>query len=337
MTDALFKELDRIVAYAEKQFALKFLAGCFTEGRTDPAVPARAVGLSLLLGEVCHVPSLSPLEEATKLPQWQRWVGYPDRIRHDTFGYAGNRMNPEQLCQAGCFIHRKLKRGKAFEASKLHGLLVVSLDANEQFCSDHRCCEDCLTREITCKDAQGNEVKKTQSYHKQVYAQLSGPRLSVILDLEPTRPGEEECAAALRLLRRRRRNYGPRFFDLVVVDSWYTNGPFLNGGAAGAVVDKNHRFHDLPRLCHWAWQTFPLGQGNAAGTAQAYLPLAALRLAHSVLQRLSKTKQQTHNRAERPGDWAAAAKTAAVARKATLCLRVGDPDNHDAGRVAWKK
>ncbi len=41
------------------------------------------------------------------------------------------------------------------------------------------------------------------------------------------RPGEEECAAALRLLRRMRKTYGPRFFDLVVVDAWYANGPFL--------------------------------------------------------------------------------------------------------------
>jgi hypothetical protein len=47
------------------------------------------------------------------------------------------------------------------------------------------------------------------------------------LDFEPMRAGEEECAAALRLLRRMRQKYGPRFFDLIVVDSWYTNGPFL--------------------------------------------------------------------------------------------------------------
>jgi len=52
-------------------------------------------------------------------------------------------------------------------------------------------------------------------------------QLSVILDFEPMRPGEEECAAALRLLRRLRQKYGPRFFDVVVVDSWYANGPFL--------------------------------------------------------------------------------------------------------------
>ena len=101
------------------------------------------------------------------------------------------------------------------------------MDANEQFCSDHRCCEDCLIRQITCKDAQGQEFKKTQYYHKQVYAQLSGPQLSVILDIEPMRQGEEECAAALRLLRRMRQQYGRRFFDVAVVDSWYANGPFL--------------------------------------------------------------------------------------------------------------
>jgi hypothetical protein len=227
MTDTQFQDLDRFVAYAQKQFDLPLLAGCFADRRDEPEIPSRAVGLSLLLGEVIQTPGLSQLAEETKLPQWQQWVGYHDRISHDTLGYAANRMNPEQLRRACRFINRKLKRGKALEASKMHGLLVVSLDANEQFCSDHRCCADCLTREVTCKDAQGNEFKKTQYYHKQVYAQLSGPRLSVILDVEPMRPGEEECAAALRLLRRMRQTYGPRFFDLAVVDSWYTNGPFL--------------------------------------------------------------------------------------------------------------
>jgi hypothetical protein len=227
MTDTPFNDLDRFVTYSRKQFQLGLLAGCFATDRAEPGVPDRAAGLSMLLGEVVHIPSFLQLEQETKLPQWQRWVGYDGSISDDTFGYASNRMDPERLRRALRFINRKLKRGKGLEASKLHGLLVVSLDANEQFCSDHRCCEDCLTREVVCKDAQGNEVKKTQYYHKQVYAQLSGPGLSVILDVEPMRPAEEECAAALRLLHRMRRTYGPRFFDVVVVDSWYTNGPFL--------------------------------------------------------------------------------------------------------------
>jgi hypothetical protein len=227
VTESDFTQLSQFVAYAQKRFDLPLLAGCFADARPQPDIPSRAVGLSLVLGEVVHIPSLLQLQEETKLPQWQRWVGYHHPISHDTFGYASERLDPPQLRRAGVWICRKLKRGKAFEANKMAGLLVVSLDANEQFCSDHRCCEDCLTREVTCKDTQGQEFKKTQHYHKQVYAQLSGPQLSVILDVEPMHQGEEECAAALRLLRRMRQKYGPRFFDVAVVDSWYAKGPFL--------------------------------------------------------------------------------------------------------------
>jgi hypothetical protein len=222
-----FSQLSRFVRYAQERFDLPLLAGCFADSRPQPDIPARAVGLSLVLGEVIQIPSLLQLQEETKLPQWQRWVGYRHPISHDTFGYVSERLDPAQLRRAAIWINRKLRRGKAFEANKINGLLVVSLDANEQFCSDHRCCEDCLTREVTCKDAAGKDFTKTQYYHKQVYAQLSGPALSVILDVEPMRQGEEECAAALRLLRRMRQKYGVRFFDLVVVDSWYANGPFL--------------------------------------------------------------------------------------------------------------
>jgi hypothetical protein len=222
-----FKELPRFVGYAQKLFRLNLLAGAFTDSRPYPEIPSRSIALTLLLGEVAQIPSLLQLQEETELPQWQQWVGYPDRISDDCLGYVSERMDPEQLRRGACWINRKLKRGKAFEESKVHGLLTVSLDANEQFCSDHRCCADCLTREITTKDAAGQPVRHTQYYHKQVYAQLSGPRLSVILDVEPMRQGEEECAAALRLLTRMREKYGPRFFDLVVVDAWYANGPFL--------------------------------------------------------------------------------------------------------------
>ena len=227
MNNADFTQLSQFVTYAKKRFDLSLLAGCFADARPQPDIPSGSVGLSLVLGEVVHIPSLLQLQEETKLPQWQRWVGYHHPISHDTFGYASERLDPPQLRRAGVWICRKLKRGKAFEANKMAGLLVVSLDANEQFCSDHRCCGDCLTREVTCKDNQGREFKNTQYYHKQVYAQLSGPQLSVILDFEPMRQGEEECAAALRLLRRMRQHYGPRFFDVAVVDSWYANGPFL--------------------------------------------------------------------------------------------------------------
>ena len=107
------------------------------------------------------------------------------------------------------------------------GVLVIALDANEQFHSRHRCCQACCQRTVQIKDKDGQLREVTEYYHRQVYAQLHGPELSTILDLEPIRPGEDEAAAALRLLGRLRRAYGPRFFDVVTVDAWYATEPFF--------------------------------------------------------------------------------------------------------------
>jgi len=65
MSEVQFDDLDRFVAYAQKQFQLPLLAGCFASERCEPKIPSRAVGLSLLLGEVAHVAGLSQLEELT--------------------------------------------------------------------------------------------------------------------------------------------------------------------------------------------------------------------------------------------------------------------------------
>jgi len=129
-------ELPRFVRYAQKMFHLQFLAGACTDSRPFPEIPARAVALTLLLGEVVQIPSQLQLQAETGLWQWQQWVGYPDSISDDTLNYVSERMDPEQWRRGLVWINRKLKRGKAFEESKVHGLLTVSLDANEQFCSD---------------------------------------------------------------------------------------------------------------------------------------------------------------------------------------------------------
>lgn len=347
MTEAQFNHLERFVTYADKQFQLPLLAGCFADGRQEPDIPARAVGLSLLLGEVAHIPSLLQLEQETQLPQWQAWMGYHQSISHDSFGYTSNRMNPAGLRRAGFFINRKLKRGKAFEQNKTHGLLVASLDANEQFCSDHRCCEDCLVREVSCKDAQGKPVKKTQYYHKQIYAQLSGPRLSVILDLEPMRPGEEECAAALRLLRRMRQKYGPRFFDVVVVDSWYTNGPFLStvvqelGWPVVAVLKQERReiYQEALALSSGKpTQVVERGQGPHQRQVEIW-EVPSLRFSDTYTDpvRVVRVRERWTERTQRGKEWKSLEK-----QQTWIWVVVGELDGYDGaairdfGHLRWK-
>jgi hypothetical protein len=173
-------------------------------------------------------------------------VGWAQRISDDAFMYALERFRVEDLRQVLVDVNRQLKANKQFERAKIRGLLVVTLDANEQFKSRSRCCEQCCQRRITETDAKGQKREVIEYYHRQVYAHLGGPEFSVVLDVEPIRPGEEEAQAALRLLARIRRRYGPRFFDVVTVDAWYAQGPWLRAvqklGWGVVCVLKQERF-----------------------------------------------------------------------------------------------
>jgi hypothetical protein len=338
-----FSELSRFVRYAQKTFHLRFLAGAFTDERLHPEIPGRAVSLTLLLGEVAQIPSLLQLQAETHLPQWQQWVGYAHPISDDTLQYVSERMSPEKLRRGAVWINRRLKRGKAFEQNKVHGLLVVSLDANEQFSSDHRCCEHCLTRQITTQDAQGRPVQHVQYYHKQVYAQLSGPRLSVLLDVEPMRAGEEECAGALRLLTRMRQTYGPRFFDLVVVDAWYTNGPFFSAVVAMGwpviSVLKQERYDIYQEVLALTQVQPPLQTLQRDGRRVEIWDLPAMSFTETYTQpvRVVRVRETYRQRQRLGGQWVALDK-----EQHWIWIVAGDLDGYpggairDWGHLRWK-
>ena len=214
-------------SYGKKVFALpQRLAGVATH-RAQPEIPTRSLSASLLLAALMRVPSFLQLQSETARPGWQRLTGWPRPISDDAFGYALERYYLQDLRQVLVEINKTLKRNKALESAKINGLLVVALDANEQFHSRHRCCEACCQRALQIKEKGGQLREVTEFYHRQVYAQLHGPVFSIILDLEPIGPGEDEAAAALRLLGRMRRTYGPRFFDVLTVDAWYATEPFF--------------------------------------------------------------------------------------------------------------
>jgi hypothetical protein len=69
--------------------------------------------------------------------------------------------------------------------------------------------------------------ERTQYYHQGVVAHLIGFAFPVILDVEMIAPGEGETAAAGRLAQRLLKKYA-RFFDAVLGDALYLNGPIFN-------------------------------------------------------------------------------------------------------------
>lgn len=214
-------------SYSNKVFALSQRLAGVGSHRSQPEIPTRSITATLFLGALLRVGSFLQLQAETARPGWQRLTRWPHAISDDALVYALERYYLQDMRQVVVDVNKTLKRNKALESAKINGLLVIALDANEQFHSRHRCCEACCQRTIQVKDKDGQIQELTEYYHRQVYAQLHGPDLSTILDLEPIRPGENEAAAALRLLGRMRRSYGPRFFDVVTVDAWYATEPFF--------------------------------------------------------------------------------------------------------------
>ncbi len=195
------------------------------EARVYPQIPVAPVTVSLFLGALLRVPSWLKLAKQTRKRGWQRLMRYPEPLNHEVFNYVSEFLSLEDLREHLYAVARQAKANKVLDAYKLGGYLVLALDANEPFASRSRCCEACCTRQVKVVGPDGQTTEVTEYYHRAVFAHLLGADL--ILDLEPIRVGEEECAAALRLLARLRRRLGVRFFDVVTVDAWYTKSPFL--------------------------------------------------------------------------------------------------------------
>lgn len=252
--------------YTTKVFRLPSRLRSARDRRADPRVPTWAVTATLFLGALLRKPSFLQIESESRRRGWQRLIGYDQPITDDRMAYVCERYRLEDLRAVLVGVNQTLKRNKAFEPAKIHGLLVVSVDANEQFNSRRRCCAGCCERTIKVAEAPGQIEAVTEYYHRQVYAQIHGPDFSVVLDLEPVRPGEDEAGAAVRMLGRMRRTYGPRFFDGVTLDAWYAKGPTIRAiqrlgwGVVTVLKQEDYDIYkettallrDAPAQ-HWKW------------------------------------------------------------------------------------
>lgn len=218
--------LAQFLHYTQKVFHLKTRLRAVGSDRPWAVIPTGAVLVCLLLGVIVRVPSYLNLAQQTQRRRWRRLCSLKHPLSDDTLQYVTERMCLDDLRQQLVGVAQTLKANKALERCKIDGLLFLSLDANEHFKSRSRCCPCCCQRQVEVL-VDGQKVKVSEYYHRYVFAQINGPTMNVLLDLEPIRPGEEECTAALRLLGRVRRLYGPRFFDAVTADAWYARGPFL--------------------------------------------------------------------------------------------------------------
>lgn len=146
-------------------------------------------------------------------------------------------------------VYVRRKRNKSLKPLFPKLGFAVIVDGHESSASYKRVCCGCLHRRV--ETASGTAI---QFYHRHVTAVLLHKDGVLLLDLEMQRPGEDEVAAATRLLKRLLHDY-PRAFELVIADGLYARSPFFelikdNGKDAIAVLkdDRRDLFQDAMGL-----------------------------------------------------------------------------------------
>lgn len=164
--------------------------------------------------------SLNALEQTRGQGLWRRILKGRHPPSADTLARVSARFDPGGFRSVQAAFYNRLKRNKALPAPG-HGLIALVIDGHESTASYRRSCRGCLSRTITTKSGD-----RTQYYHRYVAAILVGEGFELFLDQEPQRRGEDEVAAAVRLLERVCQRY-PRAFDVVLADSLYARTTFF--------------------------------------------------------------------------------------------------------------
>jgi hypothetical protein len=215
--------LGRFARYIDRRWDFSDITGQVRDSRPRFQIPARSVFLAVFGMFATRQRSFNAMEQHLKIPQrWEPWAG-PRLPSADTLGYSLERFDPEPLRDALAQVAHKAKRKKAFKRLKpgsRNPYWMAALDGHELWSSFKRCCDQCLQRNV---EVNGQAV--LQYYHRVVVLQMVGVSPAFILDVEPILPGEDEVAAATRIVRRIRKRY-PRFLDILTMDALYLQAPF---------------------------------------------------------------------------------------------------------------
>ncbi len=210
-----------MLRYIGKVFRTDKALDSIADRRTRRQIPTRRIAGSILGMFLGHLGSLNAVARTTGSRGWKLLTeGDRGPPSPDTIGRVAGLLDTDDVRRCLQDTVFTAKRKKMLPAPAT-GLVMLVIDGHESSASYLRWCPQCLQRQT------GTKKKRTQYYHRNVCAMLVGDDWQVFLDMEPQRPGEDEVAAALRLLERvgkQRR----RAFDVVNVDALYAVTPVLD-------------------------------------------------------------------------------------------------------------
>lgn len=191
------------------------------DGRVRPRIKTSTVISSVLVMLLSRMGSFNALEQTKSCFYWKEAGEEEVFPSADTVGNVISDVDLATIRPALKQVYVRRKRNKSLNPIFPNLGFAVLLDGHESSASYKQCCCGCLHRKIST--ASGDQI---QFYHRHVTAVLLHRDGVLLLDLEMQRPGENEVAAATRLLMRLFQEY-PRAFDLVIADGLYAQAPFF--------------------------------------------------------------------------------------------------------------
>lgn len=241
--------LRRVLKYGRKVFNLTDELDSVTDSRKMPDIPTSVIVRNAFAMMLSGQGSLNAAEQSSSCAFWKTWLGYKAPSA-DTIGRVMALADSGELRKIQKKTYARLKRNKVHQKS-FGGFFALALDGHESNASYLRSTPECLERKI-----QTEKGEKTQYYHRHIMAILIFRNFCLLLDVEPQKPGEDEVAAAIRLLERVFRDY-PRAFDVILADGLYAKSTFFNfvtshpGKHVVAVLKNEERelMKDARNLC----------------------------------------------------------------------------------------
>lgn len=207
------------------------------DARRRPRIATRVLVRAVVVMFLSRRGSLHALEQTKPSRFWARWLGQ-EMPSADSIGRICSRMDVSGVRASVHQVYSRLKRIKALEPPA-HGLMQAVVDGHETTASRKRCCSGCCQRIV---HTEAGDV--VEYYHRYAVLRLVSQDLSLMLDAEPVRPGEDELAASRRLVERVLDGY-PRAFDVVAGDAIYANTEWfkfvLGRGKHALAVLKDNR------------------------------------------------------------------------------------------------
>ncbi|MEK6557839.1 MAG: transposase [Candidatus Margulisiibacteriota bacterium] len=241
--------LQRMLKYSRTHFDLWRLLDGITDRRPQPEIPTNQITRTVVVMNLARMGSLNAVKMSKDSSFWNTLLdnGLPSP---DTIGRVNCGVPAGDVRKVIRALYTSMRRKKV-PLWTIRGLSMLVLDGHESHCSCLQKCSGCLARTHQLKNGE----ERTEYYHRHIMGLLIMRDFCFLLDVEPQKSGEDEVAAATRMLTRLCHDY-PRAFDVVAADGLYTRSNFFNLvtelGKYVLTILKNeerHLFKDALGLC----------------------------------------------------------------------------------------